>query len=53
MPSISDDRWEFIVDKIHDSLIDLIPPCDDEDEITQEEFDKVMAFLYLKNPFNP
>ena len=52
MLKINDGRWIEIVGKINDALIDSIPPCDDEDTITQEEFDDVMEFLYSKNPFD-
>lgn len=39
------ERMQHIIDMVHDCLIDNIEPCENEEPITQAEFDEFMDIL--------
>jgi hypothetical protein len=48
---MNNSRWLEIVDTVHDSLLDSVYPCDNEEPISKEEFDMVISVLLNNVPF--
>ena len=48
---MTEERWSFVIDTVHDALLDCVEPCDNEEPITRQEFALVVSVLTNNIPF--
>lgn len=48
---MTEERWSFVIDTVHDALLNCVEPCDNEEPITRQEFALVISVLANNIPF--